>query len=70
METLKCAKICSRPPVAWVQHKTHFQQYYSRKLNEGKPHRVIMNNIINKIIRMTCSIWNQKTGYDPKFLLD
>ena len=53
-----------------VQHKTHFQQYYSRKLNEGKPHRVIKNNIINKIIRMTCSIWNQKTGYDPKFLLD
>jgi transposase len=52
-----------------VQHKAHFKQYYARKLEEGKHHRVIMNNVINKLIRRMCSIWNQKTCYDPNFLL-
>jgi transposase len=52
-----------------VQHKAHFKEYYNRKMLEGKPHRVILNNVINKLIRMVCSIWNHQSSYDPNYVL-
>lgn len=49
-------------------HHPHFRLYYQRKLNEGKEQRLIMNNVINKIIRTACAVWNQKTFYDPNHI--
>lgn len=38
-----------------------FKLYKEQKLKEGKPVRVIENNVANKIIRLVCGVWNSKT---------
>lgn len=48
-------------------HHAHFGDYYHRKLEEGKPERLVINNIINKIIRTLCAMWNNKMDYDPAY---
>lgn len=52
-----------------IQHKQHFREYYNRKRDQGKPHLLIVNNVINKLIRTMCTIWNRKSVYDPHFNL-
>ena len=46
-------------------HVQKFQEYKQRKEEEGKMWPVIRNNLINKYIKITCAIWNNKTPYDP-----
>ncbi len=46
-------------------HNPHYKAYYQKKLAEGKGEKLIMNNIINKIIRTVCSMWNHDVDYDP-----
>jgi transposase len=49
-------------------HCEHYQEYYQRKSKEGKPHLLIINNIINKLIRLYCALWNKQTAYDPNHI--
>lgn len=49
-------------------HNAHFNSYYQKKLAEGKDEKLIMNNIINKIIRTICSMWNHNVDYDPGYI--
>lgn len=49
-------------------HYPHYANYYERKRAEGKPHLLVINNIINKLIRMYCAMWNQNTPYDPDYI--
>lgn len=49
-------------------HNTHYKAYYQRKLAEGKDEKLIMNNIINKIIRTVCSMWNHNVDYDTGYI--
>ncbi len=49
-------------------HNAHYKAYYQRKLAEGKDEKLIMNNIINKIIRTVCSMWNHNVDYDPGYI--
>lgn len=51
-----------------AHHHPHFRGYYQRKLTEGKDEKLIINNIINKIIRTVCAMWNTKTDYDPNYI--
>lgn len=46
-------------------HCTKFKAYKQRKLDEGKPWPVVRNNLINKLITITCAIWNSGQPYDP-----
>lgn len=46
-------------------HHPHYQDYYNKKQAEGKQHLLIMNNIINKLIKMYCAMWNRRQEYDP-----
>lgn len=49
-----------------VKHNyPHYQAYYHKKETEGKDHLLIMNNIINKLIRLYCAMWNKRAEYDP-----
>lgn len=43
----------------------HYHEYYNRKRAEGKHHLLIINNIINKLIRLYCAMWNNRKMYDP-----
>lgn len=43
----------------------HYHAYYNKKKAEGKDHMLIINNIINKLIRLYCAMWNNRAEYDP-----
>lgn len=49
-------------------HYDHYSNYYQRKLAEGKHELVVINNIINKLIRLYCAMWNSKSEYDPNYI--
>jgi transposase len=46
----------------------HYQKYYEKKRAEGKEHLLVINNIINKLIRLYCAMWNNRVEYDPDYI--
>lgn len=52
-------------------HYERFARYKQRKLSEGKPWPVVRNNLINKMIKIICAIWNSgeiyRKDYESRF---
>lgn len=46
-------------------HCERFNEYKQRKLEEGKCWPIVRNNLVNKLITITCAIWNSGQPYDP-----
>ena len=47
-----------------VKHRTRrFEQYYLRKRAEGKPARLVLNNIANKLVRIICAVLRDRQPY-------
>lgn len=51
-----------------ANHKPHYHDYYEQKLDEGKHKLVAINNIINKLIRLYCAMWNNQVEFDPTYI--
>ena len=51
-----------------ANHKPHYRDYYEGKISEGKHELVAINNIINKLIRLYCTMWNNRAEYDPNYI--
>jgi len=49
-------------------HKKHFQQYFFRKLAEGKHKKVALNNIQNKILKIACAVVRTQKPYIPNYV--
>lgn len=49
-------------------HKKPFQQYFFRKLAEGKPGKVALNNIQNKLLKIACAVVRTRTPYIPNYV--
>lgn len=49
-------------------HQPHYRQYLEKKKAEGKAELLIMNSIVNKLIRLYCAMWNKKAEYDPNYI--
>lgn len=49
-------------------HCKRFKDYKHRKLDEGKCWPLVRNNIINKLIKIICAIWNSGQLYDPNHI--
>jgi len=49
------------------QHWHPMQIYKAKKLAEGKAPRLITNNVINRMIRIICAIWNADSWFDPDY---
>jgi len=47
-------------------HCPKFQGYKKKKTQENKCGPIIRNNLINKMIKIMCAIWNSQTLYDPQ----
>ena len=45
------------------QHQADFERYYLRKRAEGKPARLVLNNIENKLVRLICGILRTQQPY-------
>ncbi len=55
-----------QPARSVAYHHPHYHEYYEQKLAEGKHELVAINNIINKLLRLYCAMWNNQAAYDPE----
>lgn len=46
-----------------VTHKEQFQHYYARKLAQGKPKKLVLNNVSNRLLRIVCSMLKNNQPY-------
>jgi transposase len=46
-------------------HNAQFRTYYERKVREGKPKRLVLNNVANKLLKVMCAVLEAQTPYDP-----
>ena len=51
-----------------VTHNARFRAYYQRKLAEGKPKRLVLNNVANKLLRICLAVLASGQPYDPKYV--
>jgi len=49
------------------QHHSDFGHYFQRKVAEGKPARLVINNIENKLVRLICGVLRSRTPYIPNY---
>lgn len=48
-------------------HKKPFREYYQRKLAEGKPKKVALNNVANKLLKVICAVVTSQIPYNADF---
>ena len=48
-------------------HRPQFRAYLIRKTKQGKPARLVLNNVENKLIRIMCAVLNSKTAFIPNY---
>lgn len=48
-------------------HNVQFRAYYLRKVAEGKPKRLVLNNIANKLVKIICAVVKTETPYIPNY---
>ncbi len=53
-------KVMHQAALSVKTHCPHYQDYYEQKRAEGKEHLLVINNIINKLIRLYCAMWNNR----------
>src|SRR5215210_1703173 len=44
-------------------HQVQFKSYFARKTREGKPAKLVLNNIANKLIKIICAVLLTKTAF-------
>lgn len=49
------------------QHSEQFKHYFLRKVTEGKPPRLVINNIANKLLKIICAVAATRSTYNPKY---
>jgi len=48
-------------------HKPVFRHYFERKVAEGKPKKLVLNNIANDLVRIICAVLRSQTPYIPNY---
>jgi transposase len=48
-------------------HNPEFRRYYLRKVGEGKPKKLVLNNISNKLLKVVCALVRTETEYIPNY---
>ena len=49
-------------------HKKIFKEYFIRKTQGGKPKKLVLNNIQNKLLRIICGVLNSGKPYIDNYL--
>ena len=49
-------------------HKKQFQQYFFRKVAEGKHRKLVLNNIQNKILKIACAVVRSQQPYIANYV--
>jgi len=61
--TGKARKLLHLAARSTATHKHNFRAYYLRKLAEGKPKRLALNNIANRLLRIICAVVRDGSPY-------
>ena len=61
-------RIMHQAAVSVIKNYPHYRAYYQRKRAEGKAHKLVINNVINKLIGLYCAMWNNQTEYNPNYI--
>lgn len=48
-------------------HHPFFRQYFVRKVQQGKPKKVVINNIANKLLKIICAVVRTQTAFIPGY---
>jgi transposase len=48
-------------------HQPAFRHYYERKLAQGKPGKLVVNNIANKLLKIMCAVLRNQTPFIPNY---
>lgn len=48
-------------------HNKQFNYYFNRKVEQGKPKLLVINNIENKLLKIICAVMNNKTPFIVNF---
>lgn len=48
-------------------HRPTFRHYFERKVAQGKPKQLVLNNIANKLLKIMCAVLRNQTPYIPGY---
>ena len=48
-------------------HQPDFKRYFERKVAQGKPKQLVLNNIANKLLKIMCAVLTNQTPYIPNY---
>jgi transposase len=48
-------------------HNPELRRYYLRKVAEGKPKRLVLNNVANKLLKVVCALVRSESAYIPNY---
>lgn len=60
-------KLLHLAALAAIRAKGRFKEYYERKLKEGKPKLLVINNVRNKLLQTMYAVVSKNILYDEKF---
>lgn len=49
-------------------HRREFRQYFLRKVAEGKPGKLVLNNIQNKLVKIACAVLRTQKPFMPNYV--
>jgi transposase len=49
-------------------HRTEFRHYFARKKAEGKPGKLVLNNIQNKLLKIACAVIRTQKPFIPNYV--
>ena len=49
-------------------HRKEFRQYFLRKTAEGKPGKLVLNNIQNKLVKIACVFLRTQKPFMPNYV--
>lgn len=49
-------------------HRKEFRQYFLRKIAEGKPGKLVLNNIQNKLLKIACAVLRTQKPFIPNYV--
>ncbi len=49
-------------------HRKEFRQYFLRKIAEGKPGKLVLNNIQNKLLKIACAVLQTQKPFIPNYV--
>jgi len=49
-------------------HEDYYKEYFFRKVKQGKPKQLVINNIANKLLRIICAVMRSRRPYIPGYM--